>query len=294
MRRNADAHHAARDRQRFIHRDAVAQLRQIVRGSEAGRPRADDGDPFGSCARRRLHFLAPVGERVIDHEAFERHDADGFVDHGARAVAFAGMMARAATHTRKRIVFFDDAERFAITSLRDQRDVTLRALPGGTGITTRGNAAFLDRISRRHSLRVQSIRGLAIFQLLFILIGQRHRTHLRAVAAADALGHVDVTRPASHRHREVASLSIHAKHIGVGENLDVEMAAHVHQLGADVAHRAVIGRERLIELRHVAADRRFLLDEVDLEALIGQIERGLHPRDAAADDHHGADGLLIG
>ena len=32
-------------------------------------------------------------------------------------------------------------------------------------------------------------------------------------------------------------------------------------------------------------------DQVDLEAGLGQVERGLHAGDAAADDHHGADGL---
>ena len=42
----------------------------------------------------------------------------------------------------------------------------------------------------------------------------------------------------------------------------------------------------------MAADRRFLFDEVDLKALIGLIERRLHPRDAAADDHHRPNRLI--
>src|SRR5512139_1824867 len=114
MRRNADAHHASRDRQRFIYGNTVTQLCEIMCSSETSRTRTDDGDPFGPGARCRLDFFAPVSERMIDYKALQRHDADRFVDHGARAMTFARMMTRATAHTRKRIVFFDDAERFAI------------------------------------------------------------------------------------------------------------------------------------------------------------------------------------
>jgi len=60
------------------------------------------------------------------------------------------------------------------------------------------------------------------------------------------------------------------------------------QLGRDSAHGAVVGGEGLVELGHLAANGRLRLDQVDLEAPLGEIERGLHPGDAAADDHYRA------
>ena len=76
-------------------------------------------------------------------------------------------------------------------------------------------------------------------------------------------------------------------------NRDVGMAARLDQARRDGAHGAVVGGEGLVELRHVSADGGLGFDQIHLEALIGQIERGLHPGDAAADDHDGTDGWLV-
>ncbi len=48
-------------------------------------------------------------------------------------------------------------------------------------------------------------------------------------------------------------------------------------LGGQDAGGAVEGRERLVELGHVAADRRLALDQVDREAGVGELEGGLIP-----------------
>ena len=56
-------------------------------------------------------------------------------------------------------------------------------------------------------------------------------------------------------------------------------------LGASIHMRAVVGRKGLVELGHVAADARRLLDQVHLEAGSGKIEGGLDTADPSADDH---------
>ena len=58
----------------------------------------------------------------------------------------------------------------------------------------------------------------------------------------------------------------------------------VDHLRGEDAGRAVERRERLVELGHVAADRRLALDEVDGEAGVGDLERGRDAGDPAADD----------
>ena len=78
-----------------------------------------------------------------------------------------------------------------------------------------------------------------------------------------------------------------------GHQRDVGVAARLDQARRYGAHGAVVGGEGLVELRHVSTDSRLSFDEIHLKALIGQIERGLHPGDAAADDHDGADRRFI-
>ena len=60
--------------------------------------------------------------------------------------------------------------------------------------------------------------------------------------------------------------------------------AAVDHLRRQDARRAVERRERLVDLGHLAADGRLLLDDVDLEAGLRDVERGLDAGDAAADD----------
>jgi len=56
------------------------------------------------------------------------------------------------------------------------------------------------------------------------------------------------------------------------------MRAGGDHLGGQDAGRAVESGEGLVELGHVAADRGSLLDEVDLEAGVGDLEVALMPR----------------
>ena len=65
------------------------------------------------------------------------------------------------------------------------------------------------------------------------------------------------------------------------------MLADRDHLRREDAGGAVEGREGLVEHRHVAADGAGALDEVDLLAGVGDLERGLDAGDAAADDQRG-------
>ena len=69
--------------------------------------------------------------------------------------------------------------------------------------------------------------------------------------------------------------------------LDHRVLADRHHLRREDAGGAVERGEGLVEHRHVAADGGLALDEVDLLARIGDLERGLDAGDAAADDERG-------
>jgi hypothetical protein len=110
---------------------------------------------------------------------------------------------------------------------------------------------------------------------------------LLADAAAVAEVLVDVAGLLADGDGEVADVALDLLDLAPGQELDVGMRAGGDHLGGQDAGRAVEGGEGLVELGHVAADRGVLLDEVDLEAGIGQLEGGADAGDAAAHDERG-------
>jgi hypothetical protein len=84
---------------------------------------------------------------------------------------------------------------------------------------------------------------------------------------------------------KVSYCSLYTVDFSIGENLYIGMPADLDQLGCEYSHGAVIGREGLVKLGHMAPDARCLLDQVDLEAGSGKIKRGLNAADPSTDDH---------
>jgi hypothetical protein len=87
---------------------------------------------------------------------------------------------------------------------------------------------------------------------------------------------------------EVARFAFQLLEFGQRKDFDVLVAAGLNQLRRQDAHRAVVGGEGLVELGHRPADGGALLDEVYLDAGVGQVERGLDTGDAAAYHHGGS------
>jgi len=194
------------------------------------------------------------------------------------------VVADASADPRERVVFFDDPQGVGVAALADQGDVTLGALTGRAGVAAGGNAELLDGVGVRDGLGIQLVSCPARRQPLVERIGDDDRTDRGAVAAADALQRVDVARLVAQGGDEVAGLAVEPHDLAVDVQVDVQVAAGLDQLRADGAHGAVIGGEGLVELGHVPADGGPRLDEVHAEALVGQVEAGLHSGDAAADD----------
>ena len=63
------------------------------------------------------------------------------------------------------------------------------------------------------------------------------------------------------------------------------MPADLDQFGRQYSNGAVIGREGLVKLGHMAANGRRLVDQVNLKAGIGKIKRGLNTADPSANNH---------
>ena len=81
-------------------------------------------------------------------------------------------------------------------------------------------------------------------------------TVLDAHGAARALVFLDIPRFPEQCYVKVSCFSLYAVNFRIGEYFDVGMPADLDQLGCENSHRAVVGREGLVELGHVPADRR--------------------------------------
>jgi hypothetical protein len=114
-----------------------------------------------------------------------------------------------------------------------------------------------------------------------------HRAGQFAGAAAGTLGDVDIAGPAPDGGRKIARLAAQPRYLAPGHQFDVHVPSDLHQFRRDDAHRTVVGRKGLVQLGHLAADRRRAFHQIDLEAGIGEIEGRLHAADATADDHYG-------
>jgi hypothetical protein len=62
------------------------------------------------------------------------------------------------------------------------------------------------------------------------------------------------------------------------------MPADLDQFGCEYSHGAVIGRKGLVQLSHMAADRRRPLNQIDLKPRGAEIECGLDTADPSTDD----------
>ncbi len=149
--------------------------------------------------------------------------------------------------------------------------------------------SFVQNVLEGHRLGVLHIGRLALAEALVECVVHLPRALLRAYAAGDALFHVHVPGSLPDRRREPSGLPVQRLEIRHREEVDVQMPPPFHQFGRKDAHRTIVGRKCLIQLRHDPADAGRLLHQMHEVARTGQIERSLDPGDSSADDHHRSD-----
>ena len=81
-----------------------------------------------------------------------------------------------------------------------------------------------------------------------------HRTILNAGPTSGAEVHFNASGAFSNLDFEISGFAIDGFEIRVGDKLDVQMPADLDQYRRDNSHRAVVGWEGLVKLRHHPAD----------------------------------------
>ena len=275
---DAVAQHAARLGLALEDGGLVAEQGQVAGGGQAARARADDRDLLVVRDRRLLgqrHVL--VG--VVGDEALEAADGDRLVDLAARAVDLALRGADATADGGEGVGLAGDRVGLGETALADQGHVALRRRRRRAGALAGRVPLLGDRVGVGDRLRVELVDRLALAELLVVVVLDDHGAHRGALAAARALVGVDEAGVVEDLGAEGAGLALEADELGVGDDLDVEVAPGLDQLRRQGAHRAVVGGEGLVELGHVAAEGRRLLDQVDLVAALGEVEGALDAGD---------------
>ena len=293
--RNAYAHHPARDGECLEHCNGVTGQGEVLGTGKTRRPRSHDRHLLASRLdlRPRDVDLVGVGQRPVGNEALQTHNVDRLVGLPARAGVLTLVVAHAATDGGEGIVLADCAVGIGEASLVDEGHVPLRSLVDRAGIAAGSAPPLFDDECGRNGLRVEFVGRPSLRHADVEQIGAGNGTGCRAVAAASAFICHDVARLLAHTRRKVAWLAFDTLEFGVGHHLDIEVSAALDQLGRENAHRAVVGGESLVQLRHHPADRGALVEQVDFEAGLRQIERGLDTSNASPDDQHCADAALL-
>jgi hypothetical protein len=87
-------------------------------------------------------------------------------------------------------------------------------------------------------------------------------------------------------HGKITFLPGYSGNFGEREQLNIYVPADLDQFGRDNSHRTVIGRKGLVQLGHHTAYGTGSFHEVYEKSGAGQIQRSLHPGDAAADNQN--------
>ena len=89
----------------------------------------------------------------------------------------------------------------------------------------------------------------------------------------------------SQSYLKVSCFSFYTVNVSIRQDFYIGMPADLDQFGRKYSDGAVIGREGLVKLSHMAANGRRLVDQVNLKAGIGKIKRGLNTADPSANNH---------
>ena len=138
-----------------------------------------------------------------------------------------------------------------------------------------------------HCLGEGNMNALGSRQIFVVVIKDVYRAVLQAGAAAGALLLINIPRFLPHGYPEVPGFTGDALHLGAGQDGNIRVPGALNKLGGQDAHGAVIGREGLVQLGHLAADSGALFYQVDLEARVRQVQGGLYSAHPSPDNHDG-------
>ena len=127
--------------------------------------------------------------------------------------------------------------------------------------------------------------GLIVRYLLIVLIRIFDRAVFHTGSTTRAFIFFDIPGFPVQCYLKVTCFTFYLVNFSIGEDFYVWMPADLDQFRCEYSHTAVIGRKGLVELGHVAAYARRLLDQVHLKTGSSKIEGGLDTADPSTNNH---------
>jgi hypothetical protein len=166
------------------------------------------------------------------------------------------MGADASEHARQRQAFHDKPDGLFVFTLPYELDVTLNIDARRTGGHTGSPVQFLDSERNRNPLRKGSEYGLSFGKAFVKLVRPFHRADQGAFPTARAHAFLDIAGLPMNLHFEAAGFSLDSANPAQSQQLDIDVPADLDQFRGDNSSGAVIGGERLVQLRHNTTDGR--------------------------------------
>jgi hypothetical protein len=166
-------------------------------------------------------------------------------------------------YSRKGKLSLDYLQGILISSLSSECNITLSIYTRRTCHHTRGSLCLFDGIDIRNRLGIGNIGRLPLGQPSLIFTGQFNRTNARTLSTTGALQRVNISGALLDAHPIPTRLTFYLQDVGIGQDLYIQMATKLHELGREDSHGTIVGREGLIQLSHDAPDARSLLHHVD-------------------------------
>jgi hypothetical protein len=145
--------------------------------------------------------------------------------------------------------------------------------------------AFINIGDQGNGLREVYMDSLVLRYGLVEWIRVRDRAVFDTGGTARAFALDDISGLFDQGYLEVSSLSFDPVNFRIGQDLYVGMPADLDQFGREYSNGAVIGGKGLVQLRHMAANGRCFVNQVNLETSCGKIKSGLNTADPSADNH---------
>jgi hypothetical protein len=145
---------------------------------------------------------------------------------------------------------------------------------------------FINIRDQGNGLSEVDMDGFVLRYFLIKLIGIFDRAVFDAGRTTRAFVLENISGLFNQGDLKVSRFTFDTVNFRIRQDLYVGMPADLDQFGREYSDGAVIGGKCLVELGHMAADGRRLVNQVNLKPRSGKVEGGLNTADPSADHHH--------
>jgi hypothetical protein len=130
------------------------------------------------------------------------------------------------------------------------------------------------------------MNGFILRNFLIKLVGVFYRAIFHTGSTTRAFILDNISGLFNQSYFEVSCFPFDTINFGISQDLYIRMPSNLDELRSEYSYGAVVGGKGLIELGHMTANGRRLVDKVHFKTRRGKVKGCLHATDPAADNHY--------